>query len=70
MLTERAHQLPFTQRVFFASRIVRNGNDNDNNRRRARNDGAVTRRHYARFTGAMNSLKFVPYVVPLLKRVN
>lgn len=30
----------------------------------------VTRRHYARFTGAMNSLKFVPYVVPLLKRVN
>lgn len=53
MLTERAHQLPFTQRVFFASRIVRNGNDNDNNRRRARNDGAVTRRHYARFTGAI-----------------
>lgn len=60
-----------TQRVFFALHpIIRNGNnsnnngnnDNNNNVGRARNDGAVTRRHYARFTGG-DAFKFRSFML-------
>lgn len=58
-----------TQRVFFALRIIRNGNNNNNNN----NMGAKWWRGNevplcAFYT--CDGLKFVPYVVPLLKRVN
>lgn len=50
-----------TQRVLFALRIIRNGNNNNNNNNigRARNDGAVTRCHYARFIRAMGWNSFL-----------